>query len=427
MLVETWPIARLKPYQRNARKITQKAIDKVARSLQEYGWRQPIVVDAHDVIIAGHARRLAALQLGWTECPVHVADNLTPAQVRAYRLMDNRSNDEVEFDLDLLGLELGELKGLELDLSLTGFDSRELDVLLRTPDERADEVPPLPASAVTRPGDLWLMGEHRLLCGDATRAEDVGRLLDGRKPFLMVTDPPYGVDYDANWRQEAARAGLLSLANRSVQPVLNDDQKDWSWAYGLFPGAVAYVWHASIFGSSVATNLLSRQFEIRSQIIWTKPTFAISRGHYHWQHEAAWYAVRKGQGAKWKGDHSQTTVWHVPVLNKGEDRTGHSTQKPVELSRRPILNHTEKGEGVYDPFLGSGSTLIAAQELERICYGLEIDPRYCDVIVQRWQTFTGKQATLENAHGATFEHVKEGRRLEGEDAIKEEILNAGGS
>lgn len=437
MLVETWPISRLKPYPRNARKITQKAIDKVAKSLQEYGWRQPIVVDVHDVIIVGHVRRLAALQLGWTECPVHVADNLTSAQVRAYRLMDNRSNDEVEFDLDLLGLELGELKGLELDLSLTGFDSRELDVLLRTPDERADDAPPLPASAVTRPGDLWLMGEHRLLCGDCRNTNDVGRVVGQPLPQLLVTDPPYGVQLDMEWRDRAGH-NEMGPANKSYmkiamagQGISGDTIADWSEAFELVPSLnVAYVWHATAHLVEVAQGLKRIGFEIRQQLIWFKTVAAMSRSAYHWKHEPCWYAVRKGKTANWQGSKDQNTVWeaaspkHIMSGSK-EEKLPHPTQKPVDLMRRPILNHTIEGNSVYEPFMGSGTTLMAAETTGRICFGVEIEPRYVDVAVQRWQTFTGKQATLENAHGATFEHVKEGRRLGEEDKIKEEALDHG--
>jgi hypothetical protein len=202
-----WAIERVLPYEKNARKIPQRAIDKVAASIQEFGWRQAIVVDKDGVICCGHTRLLAARKLNLTHVPVHVADNLTPAQVKAYRLMDNRSHDESEFDLELLGPEFEELQALDFDLSLTGFDSREIDDFLADPDleDRADNVPPIPEAPVTRLGDLWLCGKHRMLCGDATSPEAVARLLDGRKPAVMITDPPYGIELDSEWRD---RAGL---------------------------------------------------------------------------------------------------------------------------------------------------------------------------------------------------------------------------
>lgn len=243
-------------------------------------------------------------------------------------------------------------------------------------------------------GNLVLKSKHRLLCGDSTKAEDVARLLEGRKPFLMVTDPPYGVEYDPEWRNEAMGEG-----NRSTGKVTNDDIVDWTPAYKLFPGHVAYVWHAGRFAADLVVNLRAANFDIRTQIIWCKQHFAIGRGHYHWQHEPCWYAVRKGGSAKWCGDRTQSTRWDINNgLSQGGPRkaedelTGHGTQKPVECMARPIRNHGGKDDDVYDPFLGSGTTLIAAEQLGRRCFAIEIDPGYCDVAVQRWQNLTGEQA-----------------------------------
>jgi DNA modification methylase len=402
-----WSIDRVIPYARNARTIPDLAVDKVAASIKEFGWRQPIVVDREGVIIVGHVRLLAAKKLSLSQVPVHVADNLTPSQVKAYRLMDNRSHQETDWDLELLGPEISELKDLAVDLSLTGFDAAEIDRLLASgeDDEKANAAPPLPEVAVTRLGDLWHCAAHRVLCGDATEQSAISRLCAAHVPFLMVTDPPYGVEYDPEWREEAA------LNPRTVQAgkVSNDDQVDWSPAWALFQGDVAYVWHAGIFAGEVAASLFGSKFQIRGQIIWRKQHFAISRGAYHWQHEPCWYAVRKGKSAHWRGDRTQSTVWDVANLNPmggnhEETKTGHGTQKPVELMRRPILNHTERGDVVYDPFLGSGTTMIACEMTERICYGQDIDPRYVDVIVKRWQDFTGQQATLDG-DGRTFNEI----------------------
>ena len=401
MKITLWPLGKIIPYRRNARKIPPQAVDKVAASIREFGWRQPIVVDSQGVIICGHTRLLAAQKLGLDQAPVHVADNLTPAKVRAYRLLDNRSHEETSWDFDLLGLELVELKDLNLDLSLTGFDAREIDALL-APDleleERANQIPELPSEPVTRPGDLWHCGAHRVLCGDATDPDGVSRVLGAAQPHLMVTDPPYGVQYTPEWREQA---GLGK--QRQTGTVQNDDRADWAPAYRLFPGDVIYVWHAGVHAAEVAIGILEAGFEIRTQIIWAKQHFALSRGAYHWQHEPCWYAVREGGRSHWRGDRTQSTLWQVANLNPfggnhEEGPTGHATQKPVELMRRPILNHTERGVAVYDPFLGSGTTLIAADMTERICYGLEIDPRYCDVIVRRWQEFTGNKAILDQAN-----------------------------
>jgi DNA modification methylase len=249
-----------------------------------------------------------------------------------------------------------------------------------------DAVPPLPETAVTQRGDLWLLGEHRLLCGDSTDAEDVTRLLDGVVPFIMVTDPPYGVDYDPAWRH---RSGLNN--SERTGRVSNDDRVDWTGAYRLFPGRVAYVWHAGRFAADLTLNLRDAGFEVRTQIIWRKSRFAIGRGHYHWQHEPCWYAVREGGSAKWCGDRTQSTVWDVD--SGGQDaETRHGTQKPVECMARPVRTHGGRGDDVYDPFLGSGTTVIACEQAGRRCVAMELDGRYCDVAVRRWEDFTGRKA-----------------------------------
>lgn len=379
--------------------------------MAEFGWKQPLVVDARGVVVVGHTRLAAAAKLGYKHVPVLVATDLSPAKVKAYRLMDNRSHDETAWDLDLLQVEMADLHLEEIDLELTGFDLPEIEGFLATgrEGEKADECPALPENPVTRFGDVWVMGQHRLMCGDSTNAENVAAVLDGANPLLMVTDPPYGVEYDPAWRDEAAKKGHIAYAPGSIGNVANDERVDWSAAYALFPGDVVYVWHASMYAVQSGMSIVNSGFEIRATIVWGKPGFQISRGHYHWQHEPCWYAVRKGGKAHWRGDRSQSTLWSVPTLD-GQSRTGHGTQKPVELMRRPILNHTKRGESVYDPFLGSGTTLIAAQELERVCYGLEIDPKYCDVIVRRWQEFTGKQAGLA-ADGRTFEQTAADRHV----------------
>jgi DNA modification methylase len=412
VLIEQRNIDRIIPYAGNPREISSAAVDKVAASIREFGWRQPIVVDDDGVVIAGHTRLLAAQKLGLGSVPVHVAEGLTAAQVRALRLADNRTHEESSWNLELLSSELFALKELDFDLGLTAFDTPEIDRVLRLDaisDEQADAVPELPQVAVTRPGELWLCGPHRVLCGDATSAQDVTRLLDGARPLLMVTDPPYGVSYTPEWR-EAAGLGRQRQAGR----VANDDQSGWTAAWRLFPGDVAYVWHAGVHAAEVSRGLCAADFEIRSQIIWAKQHFALSRGHYHWQHEPCWYAVRRGRSARWRGDRTQSTLWEVANLNCfGGDRaevvTGHATQKPVELIRRALLNHSEPGELVYDPFLGSGTTLIAATLLERVCCGLELDPRYVDVLVRRWEQLLGESARLADC-GTSFaeaEHLRQ--------------------
>ncbi len=412
LYIEYWPLAKLTPYVRNPRK-NDAAVDRMVASIQEYGFTIPVLARSSGEVIDGHLRLKAAVRLAIAEIPVILCDGWTEAQVKAFRLMVNRSVAWAQWDMEALAVEFNDLKALDFDLSLTGFDTGEIDRLILAPVEGEDDAPELPESPVTRAGDMWLMGKHRVLCGDATNASDVTILLAGQvQPFLMVTDPPYGVNYDPEWRDET-----LGRANRAVGHVDNDDRADWREAWALFPGSVAYVWHSAIHAAEVASSLES--FTVRAQIIWAKSHIAIGRGAYHWQHEPCWYAVRNGHTAHWHGDRKQSTLWAIPKPQKSE--TGHGTQKPVELMRRPILNHTTPGEAVYDPFLGSGTTLVACELTDRICLGIDIDPKYCDVIVTRWQNLTGKEATLENG-GATFAHVKQGRQLGAQDAIKEEVF-----
>ena len=242
------------------------------------------------------------------------------------------------------------------------------------------------------------------MCGDATLESDVRALLGPAQPLLMVTDPPYGVDYDPNWRE---RYGLNQVHRGKVS---NDDRCDWREAWALFAGDVAYVWHGMLHSADVVESLASVGFLVRAEIVWDKTRLIISRGDYHAQHESAWYAVRKGRVGHWAGDRSQTTVWAVPHQRS---ETGHGTQKPVEIMLRAIRNHD--APEVYDPFLGSGTTIIAAEMTDRACYGLEIAPQYVDVSVLRWQQFTGREATLDG-DGRTFEEVKRERAKATTDA-----------
>lgn len=401
--IEVWPIERLVPYIRNPRK-NDHAVERMAASINEFGFKIPILARGNGEVVDGHLRLKAAQKVGMTEVPVILCDEWSEAQVKAFRLMVNRSVSWAEWDLELVTLEMEELKTLDFDLSLTGFDPREIDGFLfgdQDNIETGETVPELEAAVITQAGDLWLCGPHRVLCGDATSQEVVGILLRSTNPALMVTDPPYGVSYDPNWRENAGLG-----PQRQTGTIPNDDQVDWLAAYKLFPGDVAYVWHAGVHASEVAGGLEAAGFEIRSQIIWVKQHFALSRGDYHWQHEPCWYAVRSGKPSSWCGDRTQSTIWQVPNLNpiggdRDETATGHSAQKPIELMRRPVLNNTVRGDKVYDPFLGSGTTLIAAETTGRVCNGLDIEPRYVDIIVRRWQAVTGKTAVLAS-DGRTF-------------------------
>jgi DNA modification methylase len=402
------PLGQIIPYARNPRK-NDKAVATVAASIAEFGWRQPIVVDEAMVVLAGHTRLEAARQLGLETAPVHVARGLTEAQARAFRIMDNRSSENAEWDDELLGLELGDLLEAEFDLGLTGFTDEELNALMNGlaedgtgPQEGEDDVPETPEDPVSRPGDLWVLGNHRLLCGDSTVATDVERVLNGVKPLLLVSDPPYGVEYDPSWRNQAGAA-----KTKRTGKVLNDDRADWREAWALFPGDVAYVWHGALHAGEVAESLVACGFVIRSQIIWAKDRLVLSRGDYHWQHEPMIYAVKKTGKGHWAGDRKQTTLWQI--ANKDQDAdTVHGTQKPVECMRRPILNNSSPGQAVYEPFMGSGTTLIAAETTGRICLGIELNPAYVDVAVQRWQRFTGQSAVLDGDR-RSYDEIRNGR------------------
>jgi DNA modification methylase len=403
---EMWQVSDLVPYARNARTHPPEQIDQIAASMERFGFTIPMLVAEDGTIIAGHGRLMAAAQLGMAEVPVMVARGWSDEDRRLYTLADNRLAETSEWDPETLKIELDELAalGVEDDLSMIGFSDEDLKgilpaALLETtggltdPDDvpDADEDDP-----VSRAGDVWLLGDHRIVCGSSTDPETVALVLGGATPHLMVTDPPYGVEYDPGWREKAGVAGTDYAKGK----VLNDDKADWREAWALFPGDVAYVWHAGLFAGVVGESLIATKFKLRSQIIWDKGQLVLSRGDYHWQHEPCWYAVREGKTGHWAGDRKQVTVWQIEKPRKSE--TGHGTQKPVDCMRIPIENNSEPGDAVYEPFSGSGTTIIAAEMTGRRCYAVELNPAYVDVAVRRWQEFTGKDAVLE-ASGQTFE------------------------
>ncbi len=414
--IEAWPIERLRPYTRNAKMHGDNQVAKIAASMAKFGWTVPCMVADDGELIAGHGRVLAATMLGLTEVPVIRLSHLDEAERRAYRIADNKLTELGDWDEAMLREEIAGLLAEDFDLSLLGIGEAELDALLQDPEalgdgpvEGEDDVPEAPTTPVSVPGDLWQLGTHRLICGDSTSADVVGLLLDGARPLLMVTDPPYGVAYDPAWRNQAGAAGATGAAKtKRIGKVLNDDRADWREAWALFPGDVAYVWHGALHAAEVAESLTASGFAIRSQIIWAKDRLVLSRGDYHWQHEPCWYAVRTKAKGHWAGDRKQTTLWQI--ANKDQDAdTVHGTQKPVECMRRPILNNSSPGQAVYEPFMGSGTTLIAAETTGRICYGVELDPAYVDVAIARWQSFTGAEAVLAET-GESFAALK-ARRL----------------
>ncbi len=400
------PVADLVPYARNARTHSDSQVAQIAASIREFGWTNPILVDGDRGIIAGHGRLLAARKLGMSDVPVIELAHLTPAQRRAYTLADNRLALSAGWDEELLGLEIAELRDLGFDLSLTGFDDVEIGRLLSDASEGLtdpDDAPEAPETPITRLGDVWLLGRHRLVCGDSTDAATVEAALNGVRPHLMTTDPPYGVNYDPAWRIRAA----LGLTERTGK-VLNDHRADWREAWALFPGDVAYVWHGALHATTVAESLIATGFDIRAQIIWAKERLVLGRGDYHWQHEPCLYAVRSGSKGHWCGDRKQTTLWSIASRDQDAD-TVHSTQKPVECMRRPIENNSCPGQAVYEPFCGSGTTIIAAEMSGRSCHAIELSPAYVDVAVLRWQAFAGERAVLE-ATGEDFATTSSNRQ-----------------
>src|ERR1039457_1314679 len=443
--IQLWPIDRLLFYVRNPLR-NDAAVDRMCASIGEFGFKIPCLVRSDGELVDGELRLKAARKLGLTEVPVILCDEWTPTQVKAFRLLVNRSATWAEWDEELLALELQELNEAGFDPSLTGFDQKEIDDLLLLPDddEKENAAPPLPDNPVSRSGDLWLCGppplQHRILCADATSPDAVAHLLGDRKPILMITDPPYGIELDSEWRDRAGLNGggpaepsymKHRTAGHTETTISGDTRADWSDAFALVPSLqVAYIWHASVFTREVLTGLLRIGFLYPQQIIWNKGRPVLTRTHYWYQHEPCWYVRKKN--APWFGQAGDnSTVWDSPspkfiMGGSDEEKFDHPTQKPAELMRRPILNHLKRHGLVYDPFLGSGTTLAAAELTERVCLGIELDPKYVDVVCTRYFNLTGKQAVLGDGDykGATFDHVREGRLREWQDQIAEEAFKA---
>lgn len=404
-------IEKLKPNLKNPNTHPKEQIELLTKIIKNTGWRTPITVSNRSgLIVKGHGRLEAAKNASIKKVPVDYQDYESEEEEWADLLADNRIAELAEWDIEGVANIMNELNFEEFDMELTGWDSEALDDFLgdfnNEANEEIDAEPQIDKAAElqekwgTELGQLWTLGEHRLLCGDSTSKEDVERLMDGAVPLLMVTDPPYGVEYDPNWRTVCEKKGFGSKIKASGL-VSNDNNANWFEAWILFPGNICYVWHAGKYSSVVQNSLEQANFNIISQIIWAKPSLTLSRGDYHWQHEPCWYAVRKGKPHSWRGDRKQTTLWEIAGINPaGRSRNeqdiqlGHGTQKPLECMSKPIRNNTLKKEQIYDPFLGSGTTLIAAEQLGRKCYGMEIDPSYVAVILERYQEATGKTPLL---------------------------------
>jgi DNA modification methylase len=408
---------------RNARKHGTRNLMTIAASLRELGAARSIVIDERGTILAGNATVEAAGQVGISK--VHVVDvagdtlvavrrsSLSPAEKARLALLDNRTSELAEgWDVDVLRALHAE--GVSLDGVWTSAELLDLLGATAVGATDPDLVPPVRETSIV-PGMMFELGRHRLICGDSTDPSVVSRLLRDEVPALMVTDPPYGVEYDPSWR---AAAGVSQ--GKRMGKVANDHRADWTAAWRLFPGAVAYVWHAALYADTVKRSLESVDLQLRSQIIWRKPRIVLSRGAYHWQHEACWYAVRSGRTAAWIGNRRQSTVWAVeagvlrceccgafealrPVaevpstvwdigMTDDTGETTHGTQKPVACMLNAMRNH--EAPIVFEPFAGSGSSIIAAEMLGRGCRAIELTPSYVQQAIDRWEAFTGRKAQV---------------------------------
>ena len=421
--VELRAVDSLKPYAKNARVHSEAQLESLKQNIKAFGWTNPILVDGDSGILAGHGRLKVALMLGMTQVPVIELSGLSEAEKRTIIISDNQIAAEASWDMALLTAELADLQSLGMDLSLTGFSMDALGDIMgpKAGNTDPDDAPPVEEVAISRLQDVWLLGAHRLMCGDSTSADDVAKLMLGEKAALMNTDPPYGINYGdiANSRARAAvkRKGGdgKNYHTHDTKEILNDELdgkalQDFLEAIirtalpHLIDKPAFYLWHPMLtqgtFFAAAAADIL-----IHRQIIWVKPSLIMGRGDYHWRHELCFYGWIKGKHCAWLRGHDQHTIWEV-----GNERDGiHPTQKPVELFRRPILNHLHSGELCYEPFSGSGSQIIAAEELSRRCYAMELSPNYVDVGVRRWQAFTGQPAILEG-DGRTFAEIEKARK-----------------
>ncbi|UOF82806.1 adenine specific DNA methyltransferase [Caudoviricetes sp.] len=403
--VEQWPIDKLIPYAKNSRTHSEEQVAQIAASIKEWGFTTAVLVDESGSIIAGHGRLMAARKLGLASLPVMVAKGWSDAQKKAYVLADNKLALNAGWDNDLLALELAELGDLGFDLELTGFSDEEIKALMPVEVEEGltdpDDAPALAENPITRPGDIWVMGKHRLLCGDSTSVDDLTKLCESQAVDMWLTDPPYNVAYEGGTKEK------LTIKNDSM----GDDQfrqflRDAYTAADtvMKAGAVFYIWHADSEGYNFRGAAKDAGWTVRQCLIWKRSSLVLGRQDYQWQHEPCLYGWKDGAGHLWASDRKQTTIleFDKPARN-GE----HPTMKPVALFEYQLLNNTKGGDIVLDSFGGSGTTLIAAEKNGRVARIMELDPKYCDVIVKRWQQFTGKIA-IHAETGEPFAEVKDG-------------------
>jgi DNA modification methylase len=405
--VEHWHLDRLVPYARNPRTHSAAQVAQIAVSIVEFGFTNPILVDTNAGIIAGHGRLLAARKLQLPLVPVIVLNHLTENQKRAYLIADNRLAENAGWDEELLQLELAALNEADFDLGLTGVDDDEIARLLAQQEAGEglvdeDAIPELVPTPVTVLGDVWLLGEHRLLCGDSTVPESVEQMMAGELADLIFTDPPYNVDYEGYTKQRLKICGDKMGAEQFQQFLAATFT---NYRQIVKADASLYICHSSSWQREFQNAIEAAGFEVRCQLIWAKNTFAWGFGRYKFQHEPIFYAHIVGHKDAWYGNKSQSTLWEE---KKPSANRIHPTAKPVELVERALLNSSKAGAIVADLFGGSGSTLIGCERRSRKARLIEIDPQYCDATVRRWQTYTGKEAVLEG-DGRRFEDLERER------------------
>jgi len=409
--IERVSIEALIPFARNSRTYSDEQVAQIAASIKEFGFTNPVLIDKDGGIIAGHGRVMAARKLKLAEVPCIRLSHLSPTQIRALVIADNKLALNAGWDNEMLALEFKDLMDQGFDVELIGFSQDEIDALM--PEELPegltdpDDAPPVPVDPVTVQGDVWVMGKHRLLCGDSTSIADLERLCDGQPVDMWLTDPPYNVAYEGGTKEK------LTIKNDSM----GDDQfrqflRDAYTAADavMKAGAVFYIWHADSEGYNFRGAAKDAGWTVRQCLIWKKSSLVLGRQDYQWQHEPCLYGWKEGSGHLWASDRKQTTIleFDKPVRN-GE----HPTMKPVALFEYQLLNNTKGGDVVLDSFGGSGTTLIAAEKNGRVARLMELDPKYCDVIVTRWQEFTGHEAVHE-ASGKTFAEVKNVKQKTGQ-------------
>lgn len=404
LAIEQVSIDDLIPYARNSRTHSDAQVAQIAASIREFGFTNPVLIDAGAGIIAGHGRVLAARKLGLQQVPAIRIDYMTEAQKRAYVIADNKLALNAGWDNELLALELGELGDAGFDLSLTGFDDDELAALRIGVEGETegltdeDEAPETEARTVTVPGDVWVMGEHRLICGDSTRVDVLQNVTGGGKVDLLLTDPPYNVAYEGKTR-DALTIQNDAMGDEQFRQFLRDAFTAADTV--MKPGAVFYIWHADSEGYNFRGAARDTGWTVRQCLIWRKQSMVMGRQDYHWRHEPCLYGWKDGAGHLWASDRKQTTVLE---FDRPARNAEHPTMKPVALFEYQMLNNTKGSDVVLDIFGGSGTTLIACEKHGRCARLVELDPKYCDVIVRRWQAFTGRAAVLEGS-GRTFDDL----------------------